>query len=85
MIDADGIPLIDGAEEVRVDGIEYDSPAVGFNRHGQEHTIDCDFVVGCDGAHGVSREFIPTGARRTYRAAVPVLLGRAPLRDPTGR
>ena len=71
VIDADGVPLIDGAEEVRVDGIEDDSPAVSFNRHGEEHTISCDFVVGCDGAHGVSREFIPAAARRTYERQYP--------------
>jgi p-hydroxybenzoate 3-monooxygenase len=71
VIDADGIPLIDEAEGVRVDGIEGDSPAVGFDRQGQEHAIACDFVVGCDGAHGLSREFIPPDARRTYERRYP--------------
>ena len=71
VIDADGIPLIDEAEGVRVDGIDADSPMVGIHRHGQEHDIACDFVVGCDGAHGVSRDFIPPGARRSYERQYP--------------
>jgi len=71
VIDADGIPLIDEAEGVRVDGIDADSPTVGIHRHGQEHDIACDFVVGCDGAHGVSRDFIPPGALRSYERQYP--------------
>jgi p-hydroxybenzoate 3-monooxygenase len=71
VIDADGIPLIDEAEGVRVDDIDADSPMVGIHRHGLEHDIACDFVVGCDGAHGVSRDFIPPGARRSYERQYP--------------
>ncbi len=71
VIDADGIQLIDEAERVRVGGIEGDSPTVGIDRHGQEHTITCDFVVGCDGAHGVTRDFIPPDARRSYERQYP--------------
>ena len=71
VIDADGIPLIDEAEGVRVGGIDGDSPMVGIDRDGQEHNIVCDFVVGCDGAHGVSRDFIPPGARHSYERQYP--------------
>ena len=71
VIDTDGIPLIDQAEGVRVEGTESDSPTVGFDRHGREHIIDCDFVIGCDGAHGVSRDFIPPGARQSYERQYP--------------
>ena len=71
VIDSAGIPLIDEAEGVRVEGIESDSPTVRFDRHGREHMIACDFVVGCDGAHGVSRDFIPPGARRSYERQYP--------------
>jgi len=71
VIDADGISLIDEAEGVRVGGLGGDSPIVGIDRHGQEHNIVCDFVVGCDGAHGVSRDFIPSGARHSYERQYP--------------
>jgi p-hydroxybenzoate 3-monooxygenase len=71
VIDADGVPLIDEAEGVRVNGIEGESPVVTIDRHGQGHDIICDFVVGCDGAHGVSRDFIPPGARHSYERQYP--------------
>jgi p-hydroxybenzoate 3-monooxygenase len=71
LIDTDGIPLIDEAEEVLVEGIEGDSPHVGFERRGVAHVIACDFVIGCDGAHGVSRDFIPAGARKSYERHYP--------------
>jgi len=70
-IDADGIPLIDEAERLRVEGIEGDSPTVTFQHRGAEHTIECDFVAGCDGAHGVSRDLIPTESRRSYERNYP--------------
>ena len=71
LIDADEIRLIDEAEDVRVDGIEGDTPNVGFDYRGVAHVIACDFVVGCDGAHGVSRDFIPAGARQSYERHYP--------------
>jgi p-hydroxybenzoate 3-monooxygenase len=71
MIDAEGILLIDEAEMVHVEGIEGDSHSVGFVRHGKEHTIHCDFAAGCDGAHGVSRDFIPSAVKRSYERNYP--------------
>ncbi|MET0565880.1 MAG: 4-hydroxybenzoate 3-monooxygenase [Acidimicrobiia bacterium] len=71
LIDADGIPLIDEAEKVHVNGIEGDAPSVGFDHRGVAHVIACDFVIGCDGAHGVSRDFIPRGARRSFERQYP--------------
>ena len=51
--------------------IDTDSPFVTFIQHGQVHRIDCDFVAGCDGFHGVSRKAIPEGTRREYERAYP--------------
>ena len=71
LIDAEGIPVIDEAEEVRIEGIESDSPSVGFDHRRVAHVIACDFVIGCDGAHGVSRDFIPPNARRSFERQYP--------------
>ncbi|HEU5113690.1 MAG TPA: 4-hydroxybenzoate 3-monooxygenase, partial [Acidimicrobiia bacterium] len=54
-----------------VDGIEGDTPDVGFDRNGVAHGIACDFVIGCDGAHGVSRDFIPAAGRNSYERHYP--------------
>ena len=36
-----------------------DNPFVTFNHDGRSHRIDCAFIAGCDGFHGVSRKSIP--------------------------
>jgi p-hydroxybenzoate 3-monooxygenase len=52
-VEGAGITLIDQARDVRVEDIEGDSPSVCFEKDGSRHEIRCDFVAGCDGAHGV--------------------------------
>lgn len=71
VIDAAGIPLLDEVENVRIHDLEGSAPSVTFERHGVLHTIDSDFVAGCDGVHGVSPAFIPGDVRRTYERIYP--------------
>ncbi|HEU4319844.1 MAG TPA: 4-hydroxybenzoate 3-monooxygenase [Acidimicrobiia bacterium] len=70
-IDDRGITLIDEAEDLDVSGIEGDSPQVRFIRHGQAFEIECDFVIGCDGVHGTTRDHIPTDVQRTFERLYP--------------
>ncbi|MGH8950807.1 MAG: 4-hydroxybenzoate 3-monooxygenase [Acidimicrobiia bacterium] len=70
-IDSAGIPLIDQAEAVLVEDLETDSPSVSFERQGKRHTIDCDFVAGCDGVHGVTRDRIPVEGRKSFERVYP--------------
>jgi p-hydroxybenzoate 3-monooxygenase len=53
-----GWPLLFEVDSVRVDP---DEPRVEFVHESDEHTIECDFVAGCDGFHGVTRGSIPDG------------------------
>lgn len=46
--------------------IESDSPKVCFEHEGQQHQISCDYIAGCDGFHGVSRQSIPQTIRKEY-------------------
>lgn len=63
---ADGPPLLFEAEAVAVEGAESERPVVRFRHGGREETLTCDWVAGCDGFHGVSRESIPAAASRAY-------------------
>jgi p-hydroxybenzoate 3-monooxygenase len=63
--------VFDEAEEVALHDIEGPSPRVTFRRHGREERLECDFVAGCDGSHGISRESIPASLRRTYERSYP--------------
>ena len=47
------------------------APFVTFERDGKTHRIDCDFIAGCDGFHGVSRQAVPAGALKTYERRYP--------------
>lgn len=58
-------------EDVTINGADTDSPSVSFRADGQEHSIDADFVAGCDGFHGVSRQTIPRDVRKEYEKVYP--------------
>ena len=42
-----------------------------YSVNGVPRRIDCDFVAGCDGFHGVSRQTIPLDVRREYEKVYP--------------
>lgn len=59
------------AEDVGLDNVDSDRPAVTYRHHGQPHTLACDWIVGCDGQYGPSRDSIPATARRTFERTYP--------------
>lgn len=59
------------AEDVVIHGADTEAPHVTYSVHGQPRRIDCDFVAGCDGFHGVSRQAIPLDVRREYEKVYP--------------
>src|SRR3546814_349168 len=46
-------------------------PILTFVKDGAAERLDCDFVIGCDGFHGVSRQAIPAGKLRTFERVYP--------------
>ncbi|MEV7087051.1 4-hydroxybenzoate 3-monooxygenase [Streptomyces sp. NPDC093085] len=68
---AEGGPLLFGAEALAVTGADTDTPAVRFRHEGREQVLTCDYVVGCDGFHGVARDAVPEGVRTTYERTYP--------------
>lgn len=58
-------------EDVAIHGADTDAPHVTYTVHGQPRRIDCDFIAGCDGFHGVSRQAIPLEVRREYEKVYP--------------
>jgi p-hydroxybenzoate 3-monooxygenase len=59
------------ALEVSIHDIDSASPLVRYRSQGQLHEVRCDFVAGCDGFHGVSRQSIPAQLLRTYERVYP--------------
>ncbi|OKI01415.1 4-hydroxybenzoate 3-monooxygenase [Streptomyces sp. CB02923] len=68
---ADGGPLVFGARALAVEGADTARPVIRYAHEGREHTLACDYVVGCDGFHGVTRDAVPAGIRRTYERGYP--------------
>ncbi|MEW9918504.1 4-hydroxybenzoate 3-monooxygenase [Marimonas sp. MJW-29] len=66
-----GARTIFEVENVVIEGADTDSPSVSFGQGGLGHSIACDFVVGCDGFHGVSRRSIPEDQRREFEKVYP--------------
>lgn len=69
--DAMGGTVIHEAEDVSLHDLDSPTPFVTFRKDGAEHRIDCDFVAGCDGFHGVSRASIPATVLREYERVYP--------------
>jgi len=68
--------------DVTIEGADGDAPRVRYTVGGEARRIDCDFVAGCDGFHGVSRQAIPPDVRREYEKVYPFgwlgILSRTP-------
>ena len=69
--DKAGLATIHMAEGVTLHDITSDAPSVTFVHNGQEQRIDCDFVAGCDGFHGISRQTIPSEKRKEFERVYP--------------
>ena len=69
--DAAGGTVIDEAMDVAIHGADSDAPWVTWRKDGENRRLDCDFVAGCDGYHGVSRQTIPADALRTFEKTYP--------------
>jgi p-hydroxybenzoate 3-monooxygenase len=67
----DGAPLLFGAEVSAVTGADTGRPVVHYAHGSAAHTLACDYVVGCDGFHGVTRKAVPEGELRTFERAYP--------------
>ncbi|MCA1299559.1 4-hydroxybenzoate 3-monooxygenase [Stappia indica] len=66
----DGV-VIDEAEGVALHGLETDAPSASFLKDGTRQTIRADFIIGCDGFHGVSRRSIPADRLSLFELVYP--------------
>jgi p-hydroxybenzoate 3-monooxygenase len=70
--EAAGLTSVYGARDVALHDLDGARPWVAFRAaDGREGRIDCDFVAGCDGYYGVSRQSVPEGALKTFERVWP--------------
>ncbi len=68
---AAGLTTVYEAEHVSLHGLDGARPTVRYSHGGAMHELACDFVAGCDGYHGVSRQSVPESALRTFERVYP--------------
>ncbi|MBB6368772.1 p-hydroxybenzoate 3-monooxygenase [Xanthomonas sacchari] len=83
---AAGATTLYSVEDVQLHDIDGRQPWLRFVHDGAAQRLDCDYVVGCDGFHGVSRRAIPAEVLRVYERVYPfgwlgVLADTPPVAD----
>jgi p-hydroxybenzoate 3-monooxygenase len=64
-------PTLYEADDVRLHDIDSTQPYVTFEQQGKHVMLHCDYVAGCDGFHGVSRQTLPPEVAREYERVYP--------------
>jgi p-hydroxybenzoate 3-monooxygenase len=59
------------AENVLLHDVASNTPRVSYEKNGQQHIVDCQFIAGCDGYHGVSRATIPADRIHLFEKIYP--------------
>jgi p-hydroxybenzoate 3-monooxygenase len=66
-----GLTTVYEAADVTPHDFASDKPRVSYVKDGVSHEIACDFIAGCDGFHGVSRQSVPPSAIATFERVYP--------------
>ena len=69
--EAAGATTLYEAENVQPHDLESDRPYVTFEHNGENVRLDCDYIAGCDGYHGVSRQSIPQERIKEFEKVYP--------------
>ena len=81
-----GAQTLYSASNVQPHGMKTGAPYVTFDKDGESWRLDCDYIAGCDGFHGVARQSIPSDALNIFERVYPfgwlgVLADTPPVND----
>jgi p-hydroxybenzoate 3-monooxygenase len=68
---ARGVQIVFDADDVALHDIDGARPFVTWRENGVNKRLDCEFIAGCDGYHGVSRAAIPSDVLKTFERVYP--------------
>lgn len=66
-----GITTVYDAQDVSLHDFDSARPVVRYRKDGVAHEIHCDYIAGCDGFHGVSRQSVPCAATQLFERVYP--------------
>ncbi|MDE1163960.1 MAG: 4-hydroxybenzoate 3-monooxygenase [Pseudomonas sp.] len=69
--EAAGAQTIYEASNARPHDMKGEQPYVTYEKDGVEHRLDCDYIAGCDGFHGVARQSIPAETLKVFERVYP--------------
>ena len=80
------IPINFEAEVTSLEDIDSPKPKISYRHKGKEHLVECDFIAGCDGFHGISKKTLPKDSYKEYQIDYPfswlgILANVAPSSD----
>jgi p-hydroxybenzoate 3-monooxygenase len=82
----DGGTIVFEASEASLHDFDTDAPCIRFAHDGARTELNCDFIAGCDGFHGIARPSIPESRRTEYAHTYPFgwfgILAEAPPSSP---
>ena len=83
---ASGAPIEFEAKVNVVEGLNSDAPYVEYVASGESVRVNCDYIAGCDGSHGVANQSLPSGVVRRFERNYPfawlgVIAQAAPATD----
>ncbi|AIS11466.1 4-hydroxybenzoate 3-monooxygenase [Pseudomonas chlororaphis subsp. aurantiaca] len=73
-------------DNVHPHDMQSDQPYLTFDYQGEPHRLDCDYIAGCDGFHGVARQSIPADRLKVFERVYPfgwlgILADTPPVHD----
>ena len=69
---AAGLETVYEAKDVSVHDFDGKRPRVRYVKDGAPHEVECDFIAGCDGFHGVCRASVPQQAITNFERVYPI-------------
>ncbi len=84
--EAVGAQTLYSASNVQPHDMKTETPYVTFDKEGESWRLDCDYIAGCDGFHGVARQSIPSDVLKIFERVYPfgwlgVLADTPPVND----
>ena len=84
--EAVGAQTLYSASNVQPHDMKTEAPYVTFEKDGESWRLDCDYIAGCDGFHGVSRQSIPSDVLKVFERVYPfgwlgILADTPPVND----
>ena len=66
-----GLTTVYDADNVSLHDFDGDQPRVRYNKDSVTHEVACDFIAGCDGFHGISRQSVKPDALKLFERVYP--------------